>query len=127
MAVAAIDEKGQPIEGTTAALSKGSIGPGQSVDFTANIKVGEKNVASLRFTPQWAAPKPPPPPPGSAAAAPAAGGQAAAPPPRPTPYGRGNFYAPSAPNAPLQAPADGKTGYLPGPASADQQPKPPSR
>jgi hypothetical protein len=128
MAIAAIDEKGQPIEGTTAALSKGSIGSGQSVDFTANIKVGEKTVASLRFTPQWSAPKPPPPTPGpGGASAAASGAQAAAPAPRPTPYGRGNLYAPPPASAPSQPPADGKTGYIPGAASADQQPKPPSR
>ena len=130
MAVAAIDDKGQPIEGTTAALSKGSIPAGQSVDFTATMELGQKTLASLRFTPQWTAPKPPPPPPGSPAAAAAAGagaGRQAPPPPQPTPYGRGSLYAAPVANAPSQPPADGKTGYLPGPASADQQPKPPSR
>ena len=130
MQVTALDDKGQPIEGTTAALSKGSIPSGQSVDFTATMDVGQKTAASLRFTPQWTAPKPPPPPPGSpgAAAAAGAGGARPGPPsPQPTPYGRGSLYAPPVGNAPSQPPADGKTGYLPGPASADQQPKPPSR
>jgi hypothetical protein len=127
MSVAAIDEKGQNIEGTTASLSKGSIAPGQSLDFTASMKVGEKTVATLRFNPQWAAPKPPPPPPGAAGAASAAGAQAAPPAPRPTPYGRGNLYAAPVANAPSEAPADGKTGYIPGAASSDQQPRPPSR
>ena len=59
--ISAIDEKGQPIDGTTASLSKGSIEPGQTVDFNGSMKIGEKTVASLRFAPQWAAPKPPPP------------------------------------------------------------------
>jgi hypothetical protein len=128
MAVAAIDDKGQTIEGTTASLSKGSIPSGQSVDFTASMEVGERTVASLRFTPQWTAPKPPPPPPGSpAAAAAGAGGRQAPPPPQPTPYGRGSLYAAPVANAPSQPPADGKTGYLPGAASSDQQPRPPSR
>ena len=130
MSVAALDDKGQPIEGTTASLSKGSIPSGQSVDFTAQMNVGQKTVASLRFTPQWTAPKPPPPPPGSPAAAAAQGagaGRQAPPPPQPTPYGRGSLYAAPVANAPSQAPADGKTGYLPGAASSDQQPKPPSR
>lgn len=130
MSVAAIDDKGQPIEGTTAALSKGSIPSGQSVDFTASMDVGQKTVASLRFTPQWTAPKPPAPPPGAPAAAAAAGagaGRQAPPPPQPTPYGRGSLYAAPVANAPSEAPADGKTGYIPGAASSDQQPKPPSR
>ena len=127
MSVAAIDEKGEPIDSAGASLSKGSIASGQTVEFTTTINVGQKTVASLRFNPQWAAPKPPPPTPRPASATAAAGGTAAAPAPRPTPYGRGVLYAAPVANAPSQAPADGKTGYIPGATSPDNQPKPPSR
>lgn len=126
--VSAIDDKGQPIDGGAATLSKGTIAPGGSVDFNATLKVGDKVPASLRFAPQWAAPKPP----AAAAAQPgvptaATGAPAAAPKPVPTPYGRGTLYAPPVANAPSQAPADGKTGYIPGATSPDNQPKPPNR
>jgi hypothetical protein len=127
MNIAAIDEKGESIDGTTASLSKGTVGSGQSVEFTASIKTGEKTVATLRFNPQWAAPKPPPPTPRPASAGAASEASAAAPAPRPTPFGRGTMFAPPAPNAPSQPPADGKTGYIPGATSPDNQPKPPSR
>ena len=128
----AIDEKGQSIDGTTAGLSKGSIDPGQTVDFNGSLKVGDKTVASLRFAPQWTAPKPIAPPaaagarPGVPAAATGTTGTGA-PKPAPTPYGRGTLYAAPIANAPSQAPADGKTGYIPGATSPDNQPKPPSR
>ncbi|MEX0879075.1 MAG: FxLYD domain-containing protein [Thermoanaerobaculia bacterium] len=126
MAVTAIDEKGQPIDGSNATLSKGTLPAGQAVDFTASLTVGDRTVASLRFAPQWNAPRPPAAPtprPGAAGA----GGAAAAPTPVRTPYGRGTLYAAPAPSAGFQAPADGKTGYIPGPANPDQQPKPPNR
>jgi hypothetical protein len=128
MSVAAIDEKGQPIDGAPATLSKGSVGAGQSVDFTASLKVGSKTVASIRFNPQWTQPKPPPEPtprPGTAAAAAAA--KAAVPTPVPTPYGQGTLYAAPVASAPSKPPADGKTGYIPGATSPDNQPKPPNR
>ncbi len=127
MSVTAIDEKGQPIDGSNATLSKGTLPAGQAVDFTASLTVGDRTVASLRLFPQWNAPKPaaaPTPPPGAPAAA---AGAAAAPTPVRTPYGRGTLYAAPAPSAGFQAPADGKTGYIPGPANPDQQPKPPNR
>ena len=127
MTVAAIDEKGEPIDSAGASISKGSIGSGQTVEFTTTINVGQKTVATLRFNPQWAAPKPPAPTPRPASAAAASGGTAAAPAPRPTPYGRGVLYAAPVANAPSQPPADGKTGYIPGATSPDNQPKPPSR
>ena len=128
MTVTAMDEKGQSIDGGAATLSKGSIGSGQSVDFMASLNIGQKTVSGLRFAPQWTQPKPPPAPAAPGAPANAASGTAPAPPaPRPTPYGRGTIYAPPVANAPSQAPADGKTGYIPGAASSDQQPKPPSR
>jgi hypothetical protein len=130
MSVTAIDEKGQSIDGTTAVLSKGILEAGQSVDFTASMNVGERTVATVRFAPQWSAPKLPPPPtprPGTAAAAEAARAASPAPASAPTPYGRGNIWAAPVANAPSQAPADGKTGYIPGATSPDNQPKPPSR
>jgi hypothetical protein len=127
MTVTAMDEKSQSIDGAGATLSKGSIGSGQSVDFMVTLNIGQKTVAGLRFAPQWTPPKPPPAPaaaPGSAAS----GAAPNAPPrPQPTPYGRGSLYAAPVASAPSQAPADGKTGYIPGAASSDQQPKPPNR
>jgi hypothetical protein len=127
MTVSAIDEKGQAIDGTTATLSKGTVGSGQSVDFTASLKVGSRTVASLRFNPQWTPPKPPPAAAPAAGQTAAAGAPSAAPAPRPTPYGRGNIWAPPVANAPSEPPPDGKTGYIPGATSPDNQPKPPSR
>ena len=127
MTVTAVDEKGQSIDGATASVSKGVIEAGQSVEFNATLNVGEKTVASLRFAPQWTNPKPPPP----AAGRPGAAGEASAsgagkpPAPRPTPYGRGTLYAPPVASAPSEAPADGKTGYIPGASHPDNQPKPP--
>ncbi len=127
MTITAVDEKGQSIDATTASLSKGVVESGQSVEFTASLNVGEKTVASLRFAPQWTTPKPPPTTPGPGGAASANAAAAKAPAPRPTPYGRGTLYAPPVANAPSEAPADGKTGYIPGASHPDNQPKPPSR
>ncbi len=128
MNVVALDEKGEPINSGSASLSKGTLASGQSVEFTASIVTGEKTVSTLRFNPQWAAPKPPAPTPRPASATGASGATAAAAPaPRPTPYGRGVLYAAPVANAPSQAPADGKTGYIPGATSPDNQPKPPNR
>ncbi len=129
MNVTAVDEKGQSIDAAAASLSKGAVDSGTSVEFIASLpNVGDKNVATLRFAPQWTAPKPPPAPtprPGTAEAAAAA--RAAIPTPRPTPYGQGTLYAAPIASAPSQAPADGKTGYIPGATSPDNQPKPPNR
>jgi hypothetical protein len=90
LTVTAVDEKGQPIDGAAASLSKGVVESGQSVEFTTALKVGDKTVASLRFAPQWSAPRPPPPTPprpGTAAAA-AAAATNRPPAPAPTPLGR---------------------------------------
>ena len=129
MTVTAVDEKGQSVDAAVASLSKGIVESGTTVEFIATLpNVGDKNVANLRFAPQWTAPKPPPPPtprPGTAEAAAAA--RAAVPVPRPTPYGQGTLYAAPVASAPSQAPADGKTGYIPGATSPDNQPKPPNR
>jgi len=126
LAVSAIDEKGQAIDGTNATLSKGTLDSGTTVDFTASLNVGEKTVSSLRFQPQWTLPKPPPPPPGQAAKGGAAAAEAAkAPAPAPTPYGRGTLFAAPVANASPETPSDSHTGYLPGASSPDNQPKPP--
>lgn len=127
MMVTAIDEKGQSIDGANANLSKGTVDPGTSVEFNASLNVGDKTIASLRFQPQWSSPPPPVPPPprpGTAAAAAAAAANKP-PPPAPTPYGRGTLFAAPAASAPSEAPADGKTGYIPGASHPDNQPKPP--
>jgi hypothetical protein len=128
--VTAVDEKGQSIDGAMASLSKGAVESGQSVEFTTALKVGDRTVASLRFAPQWSAPRPPaptPPRPGTAAAAAAAAAANRPPAPAPTPFGRGTLYAPPIANAPTEAPKDGNTGYIPGMSSPDNQPKPPTQ
>jgi hypothetical protein len=128
MTVTAIDEKGQSIDGAVASFSKGTIDTGQTVEFNASLNIGERTIASLKFSPQWTAPPPPPAPaprPGTAAAAAAAANKAPA--PVPTPYGRGTLYAAPVANAPSQIPSDSHTGYIPGASNPDNQPKPPSR
>ena len=125
MTVTALDEKGERIGSGEASLSNGLVASGATVAFTASIPVGEKFVGTLRFAPQWISPAPPAPAP----AAPAAGRQGisgAAPTPVPTPYGLGTLYAAPASSAPTTAPADGKTGYIPGMSSPENQPKPPN-
>ncbi len=128
MAVTAIDEKGQPIDGANANLSKGTVDAGSSVEFNASLNVGEKTVATLRFEPAWTAPPPPAPSPRPGAAG-AAGAAAANKPPAPvpTPYGRGTLYAAPVANATSEPPSDSHTGYIPGASSPDNQPKPPNR
>lgn len=144
--VTPIDEKGQTIDSAEASVSNGTIEPGRSVSFSASIPVGSRTVGTMRFSPRWVSQAPPaeaagaPAPsgalPGSgtpgtvAAGAPAAGGpppaSAARPPgPAPTPYGRGLTYAAPPPNAPMSPPPDGKSGYIPGAATPENQPKPP--
>jgi hypothetical protein len=128
LAISAVDEKGQAIDGTNATLSKGTLDAGSTVEFTATLNVGEKDVSSLRFQPQWTMPKPPPAPAGQAGKGGAAAAQAdaaKAPQPVPTPYGRGTLYAAPVANAATDPPSDSHTGYLPGASHPDNQPKPP--
>lgn len=139
MSVTALDPQGQTIATGEAGLSGAVIESAGSVNFSVTIPVGSRVVGSLRFAPRWV--------PGAAPAAPAArdsgepanrdrAGASAAPaaaappsappPPAPTPFGRGTLYAAPAPSAPSEPPADGKTGYIPGPSHPGNQPKPPS-
>jgi hypothetical protein len=137
MTVTALDEKGERIASGDASLSNGLVASGATVAFTATIPVGEKTASTLRFAPQWISPAPPAPAPaagktGAAAgpagsASPAGSGSQAPPTPVPTPYGLGNLYAAPAPSAPTTAPADGKTGYIPGMSSPENQPKVPNQ
>ena len=60
--VTVLDEKGQPIDATTASLSNGIIESGDTIQFTAKIAVGDRIPASLRFAPTWTGPKPTPAP-----------------------------------------------------------------
>jgi hypothetical protein len=143
MTVTALDTRGQTITTAEAGVSNGAIDPSRTVAFSVTIPVGSRPVASLRFSPRWVSPALPAPASASpdaaasgrdraassesAAPAPTAAPKASAPPaPAPTPYGRGSLYAAPAPNAPSQAPADGKTGYLPGASNPANQPKPPN-
>jgi hypothetical protein len=144
--VTATGDDGAKLSTASATLSNGTIEPGKVVSFSVALPVGERTVTSLRFTPEWWTPTPPAAASsspaasaGSNAAAPAAGASAAAAPaspaapaasskppgPAPTPYGQGMLYAAPAASAPSVAPADGKTGYIPGASTPDNQPKPP--
>jgi hypothetical protein len=136
MTVAALDPKGQVITSGEAGISSGTLEPNKTAAFSVTIPVGARAVGSIRFSPRWAS-TPPAVPAGDDPARvpnPAGAPAAAAPPPRasepppppPTPYGRGSLYAAPAPNAPSEAPKDGKTGYLPGPSHPSNQPKPPN-
>jgi hypothetical protein len=135
MTVAALDAKGQIIASGEAGVSSGTIEPNKTAAFSLTIPVGARAVGSLRFSPRWASTAPAAPAsddsarapaPSPAAAAPSPARANAPPPPAPTPYGRGVLYAPPAPNAPSEAPKDGKTGYLPGASHPSNQPKPPN-
>jgi pilus assembly protein FimV len=153
LTISALNAQGQVFVTAEAGLSNGTVEPHRTVNFSASLPVGEQPVASLRFAPRWIAMAPPAPPqvapasaPGtttagaegaagpaaaSSEAAPAAPAAAAARPapaaakPPQTPYGQGVLYAAPPPSASFTAPADGKSGYIPGAANADQQPKPP--
>ena len=143
LTVTPIDEKGQAIDSAEASVSSGTIEPGRSANFSATIPVGTRAVGTMRFSPRWVSQAPPAEaaaaaanargqsasatPGTAAAAAPAAPAVAAARPPAPvpTPYGQGTLYAAPAASAPSVAPADGKTGYIPGAAAPEDQPKPP--
>jgi hypothetical protein len=135
MTVTALDAKGQTISAGEAGISSGTIEPTRTAAFSVTIPVGARPVGSIKFAPRWASPTPPSEPapedPAAKDRAPAAAPASAPrpnepPPPAPTPFGRGSLYAPPAPNAPSVAPADGKTGYLPGASHPSNQPKPPS-
>jgi hypothetical protein len=129
MTVTALDEKGEKIASGEAVIPSGSIEPGATASFSAKIPVGEKTASSIRFAPQWLAPAPqaPSPSPTPGPALPASGRAASGQNPerRPTPYGQGTLYAAPAPSASTSPPADGNSGYLPGMASPENQPKPP--
>jgi hypothetical protein len=129
MTVTALDEKGEKIASGEAAISSGSIDPGAAASFSAKIPMGEKSASSIRFAPQWLAPAPqaPAPSPTPGPAPPASGRPASGQNPegRPTPYGQGTLFAAPAASAPTSPPEDGKSGYLPGMASPENQPKPP--
>jgi len=138
IAVAALGDKGETLASSEGTLSGGTIEPGQEVDFSASLKVGQKMVTSLRFSPLWTSAAPPAP--ADTASRPAAGkppsssdsmssepnrAPAAAPAPAPTPYGQGVLYAPPSAAAKTEPPADGKNGYIPGATRKEDQPKPP--
>lgn len=132
MTITAQDQKGESIGANDASLSAAAVEPGQKVEFTASLPIGERAVSELRFAPRWVA-APLPQAPGEAAAAArqangATGASAAAsrpPEPTPTPYGRGTLYANPQASASNVPSADGKTGYIPGASSPENQPKPP--
>jgi hypothetical protein len=131
--VSAVDDKGQVIVSAPAVVASAVLEPGRTSTFSVRLAVGQTPVSIVRFAPQWVST--PLAPAGSAApgaagtpaAAPGAEPSAARPAAQPTaiPYGQGLFYAAPPPSAPSAPPADGKTGYIPGAASPENQPKPP--
>jgi hypothetical protein len=134
MIMAVLDDKGKVIGSTSAQLAGPTVESGNSVAFSGMVPVGDRIVSAVRFTPLWSEPGPPPAlgtpgtpgtPAAAAAASNAAGGPKGPPPPAPTPYGRGMLYANPAPQAGSAPPADGKSGYIPGAARPEDQPKPP--
>ena len=128
MVMAVVDDKGKVIGSTSATLAGSTVESGNSVAFSGMIPVGDKIVSAVRFTPLWNEPPPPPPagaPANAANAAAAAAQPKGPPPPAPTPYGRGSLYANPAPQASSKPPDDGKSGYIPGAARPEDQPKPP--
>lgn len=135
LTVSAVDDTGNSFATASATVANGTVEGGRGVTFSASLPVGDRTPSQIRFVPQWQTPPPPAPPaaPGAGANAPAgaapapAGAPASARPPAPvtTPYGQGLLYAAPAPPAPNQPPADGKSGYIPGATSPDNQPKPP--
>jgi hypothetical protein len=136
MTVNAADPKGQIVASAQASVSNGLLEPGRTASFTANLTLGEGVVTTIRFVPQWITTSPPEeeapaaeqPPAGVAPATAAASGAPTArtaPTPIPTPRFQGVLYAAPAPSASTTPPADGKTGYIPGPAAPENQPKPP--
>ena len=149
LTISALNAEGLVFVSAEASISNGTIEPHRTVNFSASLPVGEQAVASLRFAPRWNAVVPPQPAPaaggvttttaaatdGSSATAGSPNPAAAAPaeaaarpaPARPpqTPPGQGVLYAAPPPSASMSPPADGKSGYIPGAANPDQQPKPP--
>ena len=137
LTVSAVDDTGNSFATASATVANGTVEGGRGVTFSASLPVGERTPSQIRFVPQWQTPPPPAPPaspaangaapnsPAAAAPAGAAPAPARAPAPVTTPYGQGLLYAAPAPPAPNQPPADGKSGYIPGATSPDNQPKPP--
>ncbi len=117
IAVAALGDKGETLASSEGTLSGGTIEPGQEVDFSASLKVGQKTVTSLRFGKPASSLD-------SMSSEPSRA-PAAAPAPAPTPYGQGVLYAPPSAAAKTEPPADGKNGYIPGATRKEDQPKPP--
>lgn len=138
LTVAAIDNAGKAVATANAVVAAGSLEPGSTASFTASLPTALK-ASTLRFTPRWSgAPsvaKPEgAPAPGAArpATAPAAAAPAKPVPPPPPPpaenkstYKPQPDYAPPAANAPMTAPDDNHTGYIPGAHEETPPPPPP--
>ncbi|HYB54284.1 MAG TPA: FxLYD domain-containing protein, partial [Thermoanaerobaculia bacterium] len=135
LTVTPIDEKGQTIDSAEASVSNGTLEAGRSVNFSATIPIGSRNVGTMRFSPRWITQAPPAEAaaaaaasksaPGAPGAAPVVATASKPPAPAPTPYGQGMLYAAPPASAPMERPADGKSGYIPGAADPANQPKTP--
>jgi len=138
LSVSAIDAAGKAVATANAIVAAGSLESGSTASFTAALPTAVK-ASTLRFTPRWsgaaslakpegAAPASGAPRPGSVATLPAPAKPA--PPPPPPPENKSTYkpqpdYAPPPANAPMTAPDDNHTGYIPGAHEETPPPPPP--
>jgi DNA polymerase III subunit gamma/tau len=138
LSVSAIDGTGKAVASTNATVAAGSLEPGSSATFTASLPTAAR-ASTLRFVPRWSSPAVLPraegalPVSGAAASGVAATAKPPAPPVPPPPppaekkdtYKPSPDYAPPAANAPMSAPDDNHTGYIPGAHEETPPPPPP--
>jgi len=138
LSVSAIDVAGKAVATANAIVAAGSLESGSTASFTAALPTAAK-AATLRFTPRWSgaasiaktegATAPGAARPGSVATLPAPAKPAPPPPPPPaenkSTYKPQPDYAPPAANAPMTAPDDNHTGYIPGAHEETPPPPPP--
>ncbi len=142
LSVSAIDATGKVVASTSASIAAGSLDSGSSATFTASLPTAVK-ASTLRFVPRWSSPAVMAKPEGAGAAPAGTAGSVtppaaapkppapAAPPPPPAEkkdtYKPSPDYAPPAANAPMSAPDDNHTGYIPGAHEETPPPPPPTR
>jgi hypothetical protein len=140
LSVSAIDAAGKAVATANAIVAAGSLESGSTASFTAALPTAVK-ASTLRFTPRWSgaasvakpegATAPGAGRPGAVATLPAPAKPAPPPPPPPaepkSTYKPQPDYAPPAANAPMTAPDDNHTGYIPGAHEETPPPPPPPR
>ena len=138
LSVSAIDAAGKAVATANAVVAAGSLEPGSTASFTAALPTAVK-ASTLRFTPRWSGAPSVAKPEGAAAPGAVRPGSVATlpapakptpPPPPPPPEPKSTYkpqpdYAPPAANAPMTAPDDNHTGYIPGAHEETPPPPPP--